>query len=126
MDAGENDNLIVQKLAADPAAIGVFGYSYLEENAGAVRGVRIDGVAPSYATIASGDYPGSRPLFLYVKKAHLDAVPGLRDFLKLYAANWSGGGPLVRRGLIAAAPAVRAHAAAVIAHETPLDPATLS
>ena len=126
VDAGENDNLIVQKLAADPTAIGVFGYSYLEENAGTVRGVHINGVAPTYATIASGEYPGSRPLYLYVKKAHLDAVPGLRAFLKLYVANWSKDGPLVRRGLIASPPAVQARAAGVVTHETSLDPAVLS
>ena len=126
VDAGENDNLIVQKLAADPTALGVFGYSYLEENAGAVRGVHINGVAPTYAAIATGDYPGSRPLYLYVKKAHLDAVPGLRAFLKLYAANWSKSGPLVRRGLIAAPPSVQARSAAIVAQELPLDPAALS
>jgi len=126
VDAGENDNLIVQKLAADPTALGVFGYSYLEQNAATVRGVAINGVAPTYDAIASGAYPGSRPLYVYVKKAHLDAVPGLRDFLKLYAANWSKTGPLVRRGLIAAPPAVQARSAAIIARETPLDPAALS
>ena len=126
VDAGENDNLIVQKLAADPTAIGVFGYSYLEQNAGTVRGVRINGVAPTYAAIADGSYPGSRPLYVYVKKAHLAAVPGLRTFLTLYAANWSKTGPLVRRGLIAAPPAIQARSAAIIAHEIPLDPAALS
>jgi len=126
VDAGENDNLIVQKLAADPTAIGVFGYSYLEQNAQTVRGVAINGVAPTYDAIADGSYPGSRPLYIYVKKAHLDAVPGLRTFLKLYAANWSKSGPLVRRGLIAAPPAIQARSAAIIAQEIPLDPAALS
>lgn len=125
VDAGENDNLIVQKLAANPTALGVFGYSYLEENAGSVVGVPIGGVSPSYAAIADGSYPGSRPLYLYVKKNHLDAVPGLRRFLKLYAANWGPDGPLVRRGLIAAPEGVRAAAAATIATERPLDPAGL-
>ncbi len=125
VDAGENDNLIVQKLAANPTAIGVFGYSYLEENAGSVKGVSIDGVAPTYAAIADGSYPGSRPLYLYAKRNHLAAVPGLRRFLELYAASWSPGGPLARRGLIAAPAPVRAEAAAAIATERPLDPATL-
>jgi phosphate transport system substrate-binding protein len=125
VDAGENDNLIVQKLAANPDAIGVFGYSYLEENAATVNGVAIDGVKPSYATIAAGAYPGSRPLYLYVKKAHLRAIPGLATFLRLYAGAWGPEGPLVRRGLIAAPAAVRARAAAVLAGETPLDPAEL-
>ncbi len=126
VDAGENDNLIVQKLTSNPSAIGVFGYSYLAENANTVDGVRINGIAPTYETIASNRYPGSRPLFIYVKKAHLTAIPGLRDFVKLYAATWSPTGPLVRRGLIAAPDAVRARSAAIIATGVPLDPAVLS
>ena len=125
VDAGENDNLIVQKLTANPTAIGVFGYSYLEENAASVKGVPLGGVEPSYRAIADGSYPGSRPLYLYVKRNHLDAVPGLRRFLKLYAASWGPGGSLARRGLIVAPPPVRADAAQAIATERPLDPATL-
>ncbi len=125
VDAGENDNLIVQKLAANPTAIGVFGYSYLEENAASVKGVPVGGVSPTYAAIADGSYPGSRPLYLYVKRNHLDAVPGLRRFLKLYAAGWNPGGPLARRGLIVAPAPVRADAARVIATERPLDAAGL-
>lgn len=126
VDAGENDNLIVQKLQSNPSAIGVFGYSYLEENRNAVNGVAISGVKPTYATIADNRYPGSRPLYVYVKKAHLSAIPGLRTLLKLYAANWSATGPLVKRGLIASPEPVQARAAAIIRNETPLDPAELS
>lgn len=126
VDAGENDNLIVQKLQANTGAIGVLGYSYLRANAGAVSGVPIDGIAPTYASIASGRYPGSRPLFIYVKQAHLAAVPRLRDLLRLYAASWLPGGTLVRRGLIPAPAAIRARSAAVIAKDLPLDPITLS
>ncbi|RZM03275.1 MAG: phosphate ABC transporter substrate-binding protein [Sphingomonas sp.] len=125
VDAGENDNLIVQKLQANPQAIGVFGYSYLEANRDAVLGVPIDGVAPTYDAIASGLYPGARPLYLYVKTAHLAAVPGLRTFLRRYAASWGPDGPLVRRGLIAAPAPVRRAAARTIAQEIPLDPAVL-
>ncbi|MEH3036763.1 MAG: substrate-binding domain-containing protein [Sphingomonas adhaesiva] len=125
IDAGENDNLIVQKLQSNPNAIGVFGYGYLEENARAVNGVAIDGVAPTYGTIASGAYPGARPLYLYVKKAHLNAIPGLRAFLATYARAWGRDGPLVKRGLIAAPAAVQARSAAIVARETPLDPAAL-
>ena len=125
VDAGENDNLIVQKLASNPNAIGVFGYSYLEENRGSVRGVPISGVAPTYASIADGSYPGSRPLYIYVKKAHLSAIPGLKDLLALYARNWGPDGPLVKRGLIAAPEAVRARSAAIIAANVSLDPAAL-
>ncbi|WP_230480514.1 substrate-binding domain-containing protein [Sphingomonas sp. Leaf21] len=125
IDAGENDNLIVQKLQANPDALGVFGYSYLEENRHTVNGVTIDGVAPTYGAIAADRYPGSRPLYVYVKKAHLDAIPGLRRFLTLYADNWAAGGPLTRRGLIASPAAVQARARAIIAREIPLDPAGL-
>lgn len=100
VDAGENDNLIVQKLAANPDAIGVFGYSYLEENAGTVDGLAINGVSPTYATIADGSYPGARPLYIYVKQAHLRAIPGLRRFIAQYARLWGRDGPLARRGLI--------------------------
>jgi phosphate transport system substrate-binding protein len=125
VDAGENDNLIVQKLQSNPNAIGVFGYSYLEENKDDVNGVSISGVAPTYATIADNAYPGSRPLYIYVKKAHLTAIPGLRNLLKLYAANWGATGPLVKRGLIASPAEVQARSAAIIANETVLDPAVL-
>jgi len=125
-DSGENDNLVVRKLMADPAALGVFGYGYLRENAGALRGVAINGVLPGADAIRDGRYPGARPLFLYVKANHLDAVPGLRRFLRLYASDWQEGGILAARGLIASPPAVRAEAARVIAEERALDPATLA
>ena len=121
IDAGENDNLIVQKLTANPNAIGIFGYSYLEENARAVNGVPISGVAPSNATIADGSYPGARPLYIYVKKAHLDAVPGLRLFLRQYARLWGANGPLARRGLIPAPAPIQAKAAEIVRTETPLN-----
>ncbi|WP_404338059.1 substrate-binding domain-containing protein [Sphingomonas sp. MMS12-HWE2-04] len=125
IDKGENDNLIVQGLATNPNAIGVFGYSYLEENADQLHGVPIDGVAPSYKTIADKSYPGARPLFLYVKTRHLRAVPGLNDFLTLYTTMWGPGGKLARRGLIAAPDDVRAHSAAILAQRIALDPAGL-
>ena len=125
VDAGENDNLIVQKLGANPDALGIFGYSYLEENVDAVRGVSINGVEPSYGAIADGRYPGARPLYVYVKRSHLRAVPGLRRFLGLYAANWSPGGPLSRRGLIPSPAPVRARAAETIASGRALDPGVL-
>ena len=126
VDAGENDNLIVQKIAANPNAIGVFGYSYLEENRGTLRGVPISRVAPTYDSIADGSYPGSRPLYVYVKKAHLSAIPGLKDLLTLYARNWGPDGPLVKRGLIAASAGVRARSAAIVAGSIALDPAALN
>ena len=125
VDAGENDNLIVQKLQANPNALGIFGYSYLEENADKLNGAPINGVEPTYETIAGGSYPGARPLYIYVKKAHLDAIPGLRTFLAEYAASWGKDGPLVKRGLIAAPEEVQAHSAMVIENAIPLDPSEL-
>ncbi|RYD56154.1 MAG: phosphate ABC transporter substrate-binding protein [Sphingomonadales bacterium] len=125
IDKGENDNLIVQGLAQNPNAVGVFGYSYLEENHDRLNGVPIDGVEPSYATIADKTYPGARPLFLYVKTRHLRAVPGLADFVTLYTQMWNPKGKLARRGLIAAPDAVRAEAASEVARRTPMNPAGL-
>lgn len=125
IDSGENDNLIVQKLSTDPNAIGIFGYSYLEENAQRLKGIPIDGVAPSYETIAGDTYPGARALYIYVKKQHLKAVPGLKQFLMQYAQMWAPDGPLAKRGLIAAPQATRDAALKTIEQETPLDPATL-
>jgi phosphate transport system substrate-binding protein len=125
VDAGENDNLIVQKLQSNPNAIGIFGYSYLEENKDKLNGVPINGVEPTYETIARGAYPGSRPLFLYVKTAHLSAIKGLRDFLALYAASWDPKGPLVAKGLIAAPDDVRKRSAQILKEEILLDPKKL-
>lgn len=125
IDKGENDNLIVQGLAANPNAVGVFGYSYLEENGSRLRGVPIEGIAPSYAAIADGSYPGARPLYLYVKKRHLRAVPGLSDFLTLYSEMWNPKGKLTARGLIAGPEQLRAHSAGIVAQRLALDPSGL-
>ena len=125
VDAGENDNLIVQKLQSNPNAIGIFGYSYLERNLDKLNGVPLNGVHPTYESIAQGRYPGSRPLYLYVKQAHLRAIKGLRDFLLLYAQSWNPGGPLAGKGLIAAPADVRARSVAIVQRETLLDPAGL-
>lgn len=126
VDAGENDNLIVQKLQSNPNAVGIFGYSYLEENKDKLIGVPISGVTPTYETITAGTYPGSRPLFIYVKKAHLTAIPGLPQFLDAFAGAWGPGGPLVKRGLIAAPQSVRDASAAIIKNGTALDGRTLN
>lgn len=126
VDSGENDNLIVQKLVANPSAVGVFGFSYLEENAGRLRGVPIDGVAPTYETISSGQYPGARPMFLYVKKQHMKAVPGIAEFLADYAANWGDDGLLTRRGMIASGAEARQSAQALIENQTVLTKADLA
>lgn len=98
---GEQDNLIVKKLAQSPNAIGVFGYSYLEENLGTLKGIAMNGVEPTYENIADFSYPGARPLFIYVKKAHIGAIPGLEGFLAQWGEMWGKDGPLTAIGLIA-------------------------
>ena len=101
VDQGEQDNLIVQKIETNPQAVGVFGYSYLEENADKVQGLTMNGVEPTYENISSFEYPGARPLYVYAKKAHLDAIPGLREFLAAWTESWSADGPLAQIGLVA-------------------------
>jgi phosphate transport system substrate-binding protein len=100
IEGGENDNLLVQKVAANEGAIGIMGYSYLEENADKVRGIPLGGVAPTAASIADFSYPGARPLFIYVKGEHLAAIPGIREYVAEFAKGWGPGGYLIRRGLI--------------------------
>ncbi len=107
VDSGENDNLIVQKLDKNPNAVGVFGYSFLEENNDKLNDITIDGVEATYETVSTGKYPGARPLYIYVKKAHMQAIPGLQGFLNAYAANWGPGGALTKRGMVAAPEDVR-------------------
>ncbi len=102
IDAGENDNLIVQKLAANPSAVGVFGYSFLDQNGDKIHGWQVDGVQPTFEMIASGKYAVSRPLFIYVKNAHVDIVPGLKDFVAEFTSPKAFGadGYLADKGLI--------------------------
>ena len=100
VDQGEQDNLIVQKIEGNPKSVGVFGYSYLEENLDKVQGLPMNGVEPTYANISNFSYPGARPLFVYVKKAHLRAVPGLEAFLQEWMKSWKADGPLAKIGLI--------------------------
>ena len=102
VEAGENDNLIVQKLQANPAALGIFGYSFLEENAKTIKGTEIEGVLPSYDSISSGDYKMSRPLYIYVKKQHVGQVPGMAEFVAEYVSPAALGtdGYLADKGLI--------------------------
>src|SRR3546814_20445781 len=85
IEAGENDNLIVQRLNADPAAYGIFGYSFLYENQDTLQAVKVDGVEPTFETIASGDYGISRPLFIYLKNAHRGVIPGPHAFVRAEA-----------------------------------------
>lgn len=101
VEAGENDNLIVQRLEADKNAVGIFGYSFLYENSDKLKAAQIDGVTPTEETIADGSYPVARPLFFYVKNAHRDVIPGLKDFLKEATSEEAMGdeGYMVERGL---------------------------
>ena len=82
IEAGENDNLIVQKLDANPNALGIFGFSFLDQNTDKIQGSFVDGVQPTFEAIADGQYPVSRPLFFYVKKAHADVIPGMSRILE--------------------------------------------
>jgi phosphate transport system substrate-binding protein len=100
VEAGENDNLLVQKVSADPAALGVLGYSFLEENTDKVRPVELDGQSPTAETITSLSYPGARKIYLYVKGEHIAVKPAIRDFLAMYGRMIAGGGPLQGRGLV--------------------------
>ena len=112
IEAGENDNLIVQKLAANPGTLGIFGYSFLEENAAKVKGVTINGIAPTYQTISTFKYPGARPLYVYVKNAHVRAIPAIRAFVAEITKESAIGpkGYMLAGGLVAAPAPVRARA----------------
>ncbi len=125
VDSGENDNLIVQKLEANPKAIGVFGYSYLEENVDKLLGLTMSGVTPTYASIADFSYPGARPLYIYVKAAHVSAIRGLKDFVAEWAKSWSKDGILAKAGMVVSPDDVQAKNAKVASELTLLDPSTL-
>ncbi len=125
VDAGENDNLIVQKIAQNPKAVGVFGYSFMEENLDKLRGNKMSGVEPTYDNIADFSYPGARPLYIYVKKAHLTAINGLADYVAEWSKAWGPDGYLKPKGLIVAPEDVRARNAEIAKNMTPLDPAEL-
>ena len=98
---GEQDNLIVQKIEGNPDAVGIFGYSYLEENLDRLKGLAMNGQMPTYENISAFRYPGARPLYLYVKKAHLGAIQGLDEFVGHWAEMWGEDGDLAQIGLIA-------------------------
>ena len=102
IESGENDNLIIQKLAANPDSLGVFGFSFLEENRDKVRGLEIEGVSPEFDAIADGDYPVSRPLFFYASINRFDTTDNLREFVEFFVSEDVMGedGALADRGLI--------------------------
>ena len=102
VEAGENDVLIVRKLEANPNAFGVFGYSFLDQNADKIQGSLIDGKAPTFDAISDGSYPVSRPLYFYVKKAHVGSIPGMKEYVAEFTADKAFGpdGYLTDKGLI--------------------------
>jgi len=102
IEAGENDNLIVQKLVANPNALGIFGFSFLDQNSDKVQGSIVEGVEPEFETIANKSYPISRPLYFYVKKAHMGVVPGIEGYLAEFSSDkaWGEEGYLAEKGMI--------------------------
>ena len=102
IEAGENDNLIVQKLNANPNALGIFGFSFLDQNSDTIQGTKIDGFEPSFDYIADGSYPVSRPLYFYIKKDHIGVVPGIAEFIDEFISNKASGqeGYLADKGMI--------------------------
>ena len=110
VEAGENDNLIVQKLEANPAAVGIFGFSFLDQNADKLKGASVDGVEPTFENIAAGEYPVSRSLFFYVKKEHVGTIPGIQEYAAEFTSDdaWGDEGYLAEKGLIPLPEAERA------------------
>ena len=125
VDQGEQDNLIVQKIENNPRSIGIFGYSYLNENRDRLQALSMNGVMPTEENIATGAYPDSRAMFIYVKKAHLDAIPGLKDYLAEWTKLWGPGGALSKVGLIPSPPDVIAANGKIASEFTLLDGAQL-
>jgi phosphate transport system substrate-binding protein len=128
IQAGENDNLIVQKIEANAGTIGIFGFSYLEENADKLKGLSVNGVAPSYNSISSFKYPGARPLYIYIKNAHANAIPAVRAYAAEFTKESAFGpnGYLRRQGGMIAAPNnVRARSQQAARALSPLNLASL-
>ncbi len=122
IEAGENDNLIVQKLEANPNSFGIFGFSFLDQNADKVQGSEIDGHVPTFDGISDGSYPVSRPLFFYVKKAHVSVIPGITGYLAEFSSDkaWGDDGYLADKGMIPMPKEEREKFTAVIKNLTPL------
>jgi len=127
IETGENDNLIVQKLEANAGTIGIFGYSYLEENQAKLKGIPINGIAPTYQSISEFKYPGARPLYVYVKNAHVAAIPAVRAYVAEFTKESAFGanGYLLKGGLIASPTQIRARSQAAARGLVPLNLASL-
>jgi phosphate transport system substrate-binding protein len=127
IEAGENDNLIVQKIEQNQGTIGIFGYSYLEENQDRLKGIPVNGVAPTYNSISTFKYPGARPLYIYIKNAHANAIPAVKAYAAEFTKESAFGpsGYLRKSGLIAAPNPVRARSQQAARTLTPLNLASL-
>ena len=127
IEAGENDNLIVQKLEANPNALGIFGFSFLDQNSDKVQGSIIEGTEPEFETIADKSYPISRPLYFYVKKAHIGVVPGIEGYLAEFSSEkaWGEEGYLAEKGMISMPKDLRKQYAAEIKAQASMDGAAL-
>lgn len=127
IQAGENDNLIVQKIEANAGTIGIFGYSYLEENLNRLKGLQINGVTPTYEAISSFKYPGARPLYIYIKNAHAGAIPAVRAYAAEFTKEsaFGPGGYLRKSGLIASPNGIRARSQQAARGLKPLNLASL-
>jgi phosphate transport system substrate-binding protein len=123
IEAGENDNLIVQRLGADHSAYGIFGFSFLYENLDTLKGIAVGGVAPTIETIADASYPVSRPIFFYIKNAHRGVIPGLDEFVAEYVSeeSFGDGGYLTERGLIPLGAEQRDEVRDRVADKVPMD-----
>jgi phosphate transport system substrate-binding protein len=102
IDSGENDNVIVQKLGSNADAFGAFGFSFLEENLGTIKGVPLNGTEPTFENIAAGKYKAARSMFVYVKKQHVGVIPGIVEFVTEYMSDkaMGEGGYLEKKGLV--------------------------
>jgi phosphate transport system substrate-binding protein len=123
IDSGENDNLIVQKLEANPAAVGIFGYSFLDQNADALKGAAVDGVLPTFEAIAAGEYPVSRSLYFYIKKENVGVTPGIAEYAAEFLSDGAAGeeGYLADKGLIPLTPEELAAVRAAVEAWTPAE-----
>ena len=102
IEAGENDNLMIQKLVSNPNALAIFGFSFLDQNTDKIQGAIINNISPDFENIASGKYPISRPLFFYAKNAHLNVIPGMKEYVEMFLSDSASGedGYLSEKGLI--------------------------
>jgi phosphate transport system substrate-binding protein len=121
VEAGENDNLLVQRVSGNPNTVGILGYSFMEENADKVRGIPLNGIAPTAETIGSLKYPGARQVYVYAKGEHANVIQGMKEFLAEYARAWGAGGYLAQRGLIPSPADVQQRATSAATQLTPVN-----